>query len=175
VEDISSWLTKEEAVAATGWKMRSLERFMEKGLIQRATRSVPGIRPVTVLNPDDIKKLQEEQERIKAKAPTVLKTEPRNLARDVTSPLAANGSPHRHSPATRPPLALPPPADRSPQLPLTELKEKYYLTLAEAAQLSGLPKTYLRRAIGEGRIPGVKVAGWRIHRDDLIAHRVSGE
>jgi excisionase family DNA binding protein len=175
VEDISSWLTKEEAVAATGWKMRSLERFMEKGLIQRATRSVPGVRPVTVLNPNDIKKLQEEQERATAKAPTVLKTQPRNPTRDVTAPLTANGSPHRLSPAARPTLALPPPADSSPRLPLSELKEKYYLTLAEAAQLSGLPKTYLRRAIGEGRLPGVKVAGWRIHRDDLLAHRVASE
>jgi hypothetical protein len=104
VEDLSGWLTKEEAVAATGWKMRSLERFMEKGLIPRATRSVPGVRPVTVLNPDDIKKLQEEQDRVKPKAPTVLKAEPRKPTRDVTSPLAANGAPYRPSPAARPPL-----------------------------------------------------------------------
>ena len=105
MEDLSGWLTKEEAVAASGWKMRSLERFMKKGLIQRATRSVPGVRPVTVLNPDDIKKLQEEQDRVKPKAPTVLKAEPRKPTRDVTSPLAANGSPYRPSPAARPPCA----------------------------------------------------------------------
>src|SRR4030095_273189 len=99
--------------------------------------------PVTVLNPEDIKKLQAEQEKVKPKEPTILKTEPRKPTRDVTSPLSANnspanGSPQRPSFATRPQLALPAPTNSSLRIPLTELKEKYYLTLAEAAQLSGL-------------------------------------
>jgi excisionase family DNA binding protein len=45
--------------------------------------------------------------------------------------------------------------------------DKFYLTLKEAAKLSGLPQAYLLRKIKEGAIPVIKVPSWRIWREDL--------
>lgn len=49
-----------------------------------------------------------------------------------------------------------------------ELKDKTYLTLAEAAEFAGLPKEYIRRRAVEGSILAIKTgAGWRIKRAEL--------
>ncbi len=48
------------------------------------------------------------------------------------------------------------------------LADKLTLSLAEAAQLSGLSRGYLRAAIGEGTLKARIIGrGWRVKRDDL--------
>ena len=47
------------------------------------------------------------------------------------------------------------------------IERKLFLTLAEAAAYSGLPKSYLHGLIGEGKLKAIKAGGWRIRRSDL--------
>ena len=37
----------------------------------------------------------------------------------------------------------------------------------EAVRFSGLPESTIRRLLRSGKLPGIKVGGWRIRRSDL--------
>jgi excisionase family DNA binding protein len=65
------------------------------------------------------------------------------------------------------PKALPAPAEGASgiSVPITD---KLYLTLREASELSGLPVGYIRAAMKDGKLKGIKTgAGWRLKRADL--------
>ena len=49
------------------------------------------------------------------------------------------------------------------------IREKLWLTLEEASELSNLAKAYLLRAVNEGKLTAVKAPGWRIRRASLEA------
>lgn len=134
------WIPKAEAAKMTGRGLRTLERMAQKGEIKQAYRPVPGRRDLPVFHPDDIQKLITEQVAI---VPEV-------------------GTPNL-------------PAVRSRQVPAMSrreaepirLTEKFYLTLDEAAVLSGLPRALLERAVKSGELKGRKAGGWYIRREDL--------
>ena len=65
VEDYSGWLTKEEACVRLNMSKRTLERAVELEQIRKAWRSVPGLRPIVVHNPDDIEAIAKAQSRRK--------------------------------------------------------------------------------------------------------------
>jgi len=68
----------------------------------------------------------------------------------------------------------PVPAPKKTESAMTEsvpVTQKLYLTIAEAANYSGLPKSYLQRCLQAGVLPGVKIGGWRIRRSDLFRHK----
>ena len=51
---------------------------------------------------------------------------------------------------------------------LVPIERRLFLTLAEAAQFSGLPAAFLRRLMASGKIKALKTgAGWRISRVEL--------
>ena len=48
------------------------------------------------------------------------------------------------------------------------IPERLFLTLAEAAEYSGLPHAHLRRLMAEGKLEALRTgSGWRIRRTDL--------
>ena len=51
--------------------------------------------------------------------------------------------------------------------PDVPLKDKLFLTVKEAVRFSGLPESTIRRLLRSGKLPGIKLGGWRIRRADL--------
>jgi hypothetical protein len=151
MDDYAGWITKQEALTLTGWKERTLERYLTNNFIQRATRSLPGTRPVTILNPDQIRELLAQQQQAAVKTPEVLKTKERKDTRDVTL-------------ARRPPSHVRQLAATAPPVPI---ERKLFLTVAESVQYSGLTDSYLRRAIRDGQLAAIRNGGYKIKRIDL--------
>jgi len=155
MENLDTWFTKEEVTERTGISERTLERKIQSNEIRRQYRNVPGRKPLAIIHPDDVTKL--ETKTLKpVPAPrgnganrAVIPTSRQNdMATMAAAFMAASFSPDK----------------------------KFYLSLKEASGLSGLPQTYLRRKIAEGAIPAVKVPGWRIRRVDLERYNAaSGE
>ena len=53
------------------------------------------------------------------------------------------------------------------QRPRVAVNEKFYLTLAEAVELSGLSRAFLLRQIKSGGLKAMKDRGWKIRRSEL--------
>jgi excisionase family DNA binding protein len=64
---------------------------------------------------------------------------------------------------------LPAKVPHTDMVALVPLHRKFYLSLDEAAALSGLPKSYIQRCIKDGRLKATKLGGWKIRRSDLEA------
>ena len=52
--------------------------------------------------------------------------------------------------------------------------ERLFLTIPEAAVMTGLTQAYLQNAIDEGTLPAIKDVSWKMRRDDLEAIRPEG-
>jgi excisionase family DNA binding protein len=52
-------------------------------------------------------------------------------------------------------------------MPRVSLDKKLYLTVREASEYAGLPQSYLRRLIKEGKLKALSTGGYRIQRVDL--------
>jgi hypothetical protein len=61
---------------------------------------------------------------------------------------------------------------RSTLSPAGTVDKKTYLSLKEAALLSGLPLSYWRQLMKARAIAAVKCGGWRVLREDMERHRV---
>src|SRR5262249_36763970 len=133
----------------TGLTERTLERMVKRGELRRDYRNIPGRKPLPVFHPEDV-------EQLTTKTLTPI-------------PMKRNGIPKFRQ--LVPTLRQLPMASASVAVSLS-LNEKFYLTLKEAAFLSGLPLSYLRKKVQSQEIAAVKLAGWRIHRDELRQHRV---
>lgn len=171
--DYSTWPTKDQAAAAIGVTPKTLERWAQAGKLQQVSWSPQARGPARVVyHPADIERLV--QERRQSPAPFVLPA-----AADLTAP--PNGS-NGHGVAdlalatvgSDDPLRLLFAAALRAVLSQTSqtsaaVSEKWVLTLAEAAAVSGWPASYLRRCIQDGTLPAVKARGWRIRRRDLEA------
>jgi hypothetical protein len=151
-EDFSTWVTKAQAVAQTNLGERTIERLMANGTLKFAHRRVPGRKPLSVIDPASLEKLQQETLAATPHVPTV-----------VRPPVMVRPSSKALVPA-RPVLRQSSEPTISYLVPLTE---KFFLTLPEAVQLSGLPASYLKRLIAEGTLKAIRAGGWRIRRADL--------
>jgi excisionase family DNA binding protein len=139
------WVSKVEARERTGLSERTLERKIQDKEIRREYRPFPGRKPLAVLHPNDVAKLEE-----KTLKPIAMQT--------PTSALLA----------VKP--AQPDMAALSAVLQRLKINEKLYLTLDEAAEYAGLPRSYIYKQIKQGVIHAVKMSGWRIKRKDLENH-----
>jgi excisionase family DNA binding protein len=145
------WITKEEALQRTGMSERTLERRIKGGELRKAYRNVPGRKPLPVLHPEDVAKYE-----AKTVTPIALKGAPKKLLKEVPNGAIVPSSARRDVAALM--------AGLSQQV---TLDKKFYLTLDEATQLSGLPKSFLIRKIREGLLPAVKAGGYRVRRIHL--------
>jgi excisionase family DNA binding protein len=166
-----SWLTKEQAADAIGGSTKMVERLAAEGKIQQAHTQRQGRGAYrTVYQPDDVARIASERR----PGPTAFV-----LPAGVTAP--SNGNGHHGSTALQ--VAGPELTSSGEDLlrafavalrsmsETSETRETLFLTIAEAAAVSGLPAADLKRAIAAGELPARQTGrgGWRIRRRDLEA------
>ena len=145
---LDDWFTKSQAAAFLQVSEKTIERLARKGEIHRETRKRPGIRPSPVYSPEDLDRVKNAQ------TPQVAVLPPQAEAGGV--------------PALIPPrVELPSFLQSLLSGPDVPLKDKLFLTVKEAVQFSGLPESTIRRLLRSGKLPGIKLGGWRIRRADL--------
>ena len=148
--ELDDWKTKAEAAEILGCSEKTVERYAKQKRIQKVLRRNPGRKSMPVFHPDDIEALRAEAVRL----------EPFPVDKTTGRALAL---PARRSAVEMLVNLL---ADRvSP--PATAPRHKLFLTLAEAADYSGMSPGWLRLKIREGELPAIKTRGWRIRRADL--------
>lgn len=171
--DYSTWLTKAQAAEAIGVSTKTIEAFAQDRRIEQAAWRPQGRGSAkAVYNPDDVARMV--QERQPGRSAFVLPAA-------ATAP--ANGSGH-HAPSA---LAIAGPGTPSGEEVLrlvlaaalqvltseksstSENSEKLFLTIPEAAAVTGLTQAHLRRVIADKTLPAIRDRGWRIRRRDLEA------
>lgn len=170
--DYSTWLTKQQAAEAIGVSTKTVEQLADDGKLEKQFwRRPTGGPQLAVYNPDDVARIA--QERHPAPGPFVLPAVP-----------AAAGNGHGRRRSSADPQALTvasaaAPGDdlvreflhgllRAAATPATsENSEKFFLTIPEAAALSGFSRAYLRRKCRTGWSGAIKDVAWKIRRKDL--------
>jgi len=154
VEDLSNWLTIPEMAKATGKSIRSIERLITLHRVAVAKRPVEGMKPITVIAPDDVEKHKGVMLR-----PTV-QSQTDNLPTRQPDRLPAKAT-LRH-PDTKAILK----ALEQLRVPLAQ---KVYLSSREAALYLGFPLAEVERLVEARHIPSIRLSnGWRrIARKDL--------
>jgi excisionase family DNA binding protein len=137
------WISKQECMERTGLSERTIERKIQKKEIRFAHRPTVGSKPITVLHPDDVHALAVEVVKPSAAVPATQQTDLPKRQADMAAL-----------------LALLPKND-------VALKDKFYLTIKEAALLAGFPQAYILRKVKNGDIPAIRIPTWRIKRTDL--------
>lgn len=174
--DTSHWITKVEAASLIGVSTKSIESFANAGKLRGASRARPGKPPITVYDPKLVAKLR------KAREPEILPAIP--APRSVEIVHSGKYAEVQWAPKTAP-LALPepakPPVDPAAwDYPILAAAATYrlasmqaanmrlWINLKEAAMLTGLPESMIRRWVREGKMQAWKTgAGWRIKRELL--------
>jgi hypothetical protein len=149
--DLSTWLTKRQAAHALATSEKTVDRYVTQGLLQVAYRPTPGQRPAAVYPPDQVKELVAKYRRV-----IVAEEMP------ATAAVERSGSGSEAQALTLYAAMLQQlvqrPAD--PPAPL-------WVTLDQAAAISGLSVGYLRRAIKEGQLAAVRDRNWKVRIADL--------
>jgi excisionase family DNA binding protein len=165
-----TWLTKQEAAERIGGSTKMVERLAAEGKIQQASTQREGRGAFrTVYHPDDVARIARERQ------PGAVSFV---LPVGVTPP--SNGNGHAASTALR--IADPAADDQVASFfcslvaairtvsETSETRVALFVSIPEAAQVSGLSRAYLKRGVANGSIPAVKDGRtWRIRRKDLEA------
>jgi hypothetical protein len=147
---LEDWLTKQQAAQFLGVAEKTVDRMAAKGELQKSERKQPGRAPIVVFHPDDVGKAKAARQH--APEPFVMQT---NTA---------------VQPMSDPDVPVRPLLDRlSNVLELAAhqsvpLRDKVYLTMAEAHTYSGLSRDVIRQAVRDGK---VKRLGRVYRRADL--------
>lgn len=174
--DYSTWLTKQQAADAIGVSTKTVEKFAQDQQLQQAAWRAQGRGAErAVYNPDDVARIAAA--RRPGLPPFVLPAV--QTGNGVGNGAIAHAASHAPGEETQRALA----AGLSEfaaalrlltsENPLTSEKSQnptaLFLTIPEAAAVSGLSPTYLRRLIAEGTLKARKDRGWKIRRTDLEA------
>jgi len=172
--DLTDWLTKQQAADAIGVSTKAIERFARAKKLEQRFRPQARGPQVAVYHPDDVARLASERQ--PAPSAFVLPADPMHLP----DPAPTNGNGRGASQLARaiaPAVAAP--ADDPlralaaaicafmSQTSETSVSETLFLTIREAAGVTGLSQAYLRRLIAAGTLKAVRDRGWRIRRRDL--------
>ena len=148
--ELDDWKTKGEAAELLGCSEKTVERYAKQNRIQKVLRRNPGRKAMPVFHPGDIETLRAEAVRLKAFPVDRTTTQALALpARQGAVEMLVNLMADRVSP------------------PATAARHKLFLTLAEAADYSGMSQGWLRQKIRAGALPAIKTRGWKIRRSDL--------
>jgi excisionase family DNA binding protein len=147
----ADWLTKQQAADALGVSTRTIQQLASEGKLHTLRRAVEGGPPISIYDPEDVQK--ERERRMRA---VVL---PAERKENFTPEFSVSQLLHLHAFADK--------IRETEHHPLN-------VTLAEATQMSGLPRKYLRAAVDAGALPAHRYGRrvW-IHRADLEAFRGS--
>jgi hypothetical protein len=137
---IEQWPSKQEVIERTGIGLRTIERKIQLGEIRKDFRPALGSKPIVVIHPEDAAKLER----------VTLKPTPGERRDAATTP-----------PVKRQKNILVASSSRD------EIERKTYVTLKEAAFLSGLTEAHLERQRDAGILPFFKDVSWKIRRIDL--------
>jgi hypothetical protein len=172
--DFSTWLTKQQAADAIGVSTKTIEQFAKDGKIQQAVwRPQNRGAAKAVYQPDDVARIASERR-------------PGLAAFVLPAVTASNGNGHGQRTGISPisPIAPTPTGEEILRLVFTaalqrltsenppaseNLSEKWWLTIPEAAAVSGLSQANLRRRCQSGWPGAIKDGAWKIRRRDLEA------
>lgn len=152
--DYSDWWTKKEAAALLRCSEKSIERMAARGLIQQASRQVPKRPPAAVYNPIDIRKLADQNRSAAFVVPGSPEPEAPAASTALTSMSAA-------------PVNFIEQLVAAIRTPPASVKDKGWLTLAEAEAYWGLPQSHLRKMIKSCRLEAIKIRSWYVRRRSL--------
>jgi excisionase family DNA binding protein len=150
-DTLADWPSKAEVAERLGMHTKTIDRAINRGEIQQAYRRVAGRRPMPVLNPEDVAKLE---------AATV-QPQPYIMSGEQTGTMALAAP--RVSAGSLPALVelLQAASARPAPLPL-------FLTVDQAAEYTGLPGATVKAFLRDETLPAIKTGrGWRIRRSDL--------
>jgi excisionase family DNA binding protein len=158
ITQFADWLTREQVIDELGGiAPRTVDRLAERGQLEKGYRRVPGRRPAVVFNPEDVKLLKKN-------------TVPAHVVPD--SSMIPGTAVAMGRVLLQPQMpTLPPPADWQPA------PDKLFLTIKEAAQVSGLSKAFIRRIIAEGGLPFIRDGhAYKVPQSSLkrLEHRLAG-
>lgn len=164
--DYATWLTKQQAADAIGVTTKTIERLAQDGQVQQARWRRPSGGPeLAVYHPADIARV----------AATRRQANPAPFVVPGTTDLPTNG--HGMEPHALTLGSSTGPTSDELLHALTWLMGKVvsetsetatlFLTIPEAAAVTGLTQAYLRRRIADGTLPAIRDRSWRIRRRDL--------
>jgi hypothetical protein len=136
----SDWLTKEQAAKRLGVSVKTVERLAVDKKIQKRMRPRIGGSPLAVFHPGDVERLVSQQA---VNEPFVVPDESTAEKENQIVPAAAAGLPAFVQALSS--LSNQFAAGGSRELPLADLKEKRYLTIAEASRIDGRRKDIIRK------------------------------
>jgi excisionase family DNA binding protein len=147
VEDLSTWLTIPEMAKATGKSIRSIERLITLQRVTVAKRPTEGMKPITVIAPDEVAKHRGLTLRPTVESPAD------NLPTRQPDRIAAKAS--LRQPDTKALL-------KALEQLRVSLSQKVYLTVQEAASYLGFPQSEVKKLLDTGTIPSLRLSnGWR--------------
>jgi hypothetical protein len=165
MSQLETWPTEAEAAAQLATSVKTIARLAAKGKIEVRKRPRAGKKPENVCNPDDVQKLMP--------APRVM---PPDELEELETQEWLN------APMGKPATASLVPANAAAVFTLigTIAKAmetqreivrtpKLWLTLDEAADFSGLPRSAVADFAAEGRITAMKRGAWFVNRASLEA------
>lgn len=175
--DLSDWLTLAQAAAAIGVATRTVERWAKAGKLEGRSRPQARGPAVVVYYPPDVADRAAERQR--AATPFVVQTVPSGNGHGTPPAAHSLQGAHALQGAVDDPLrlfaaalvqAVLSPTRPTLSAPVSEAP-RLFLTIPEAAAISGLPPIDLRRACESGELKARKTGrgGWRIKRTDLEA------
>jgi hypothetical protein len=174
--EYATWPTKQQAANTIGVSTKTIEKLAADRQIEQALyRPQNRGAAKAVYNPDDVARIASA--RRPAPAPFVLPAGP-------TSP--GNGNGHHTGISPISPLTGQPSGEEILKLVFaaalrsltgehaenrekSQNSEKLFLTIPEAADVSGFSQAYLRRKCQEGWTGAIKDGAWKIRRKDLEA------
>jgi excisionase family DNA binding protein len=168
---MSDWLTKQQAADAIGVSTKAIERFAHARKLEQASRPQARGPNVAVYNPDDVARLASE--RHPAPTPWVLPADadprPRRNGTTPAEGLVPSSPPPLTTTLEGDPLRAFAVAVVAAVMSQTSETRPapLFVTLDEAARVSGLSRGYIRRLIRDQKLPAVRCRGWRIRRRDL--------
>ena len=168
-KDYSGWLSKAQAAAALEVSTKTLDRMAAQKLIEQAIWRRPGKPAIAVFYPPDVEKLWKARNP-DATPPFVVPEAQEDPGPPPETAALARSTAHGAQNTLAVLLEALGHASATPAVPAVAIRDKLFLTLAEAVSYSGLPPVYLRTLIANGTLTAVKVDGrgsLRIKRGDL--------
>lgn len=165
--DFSQWRTKHEAAVILDCSTKTIEKFSQDGKLQMSQWRRPSGGPkIAVFHPGDVEKLRAARaakhhafvmqgSAVLDESAVATKVDNR-LLQIFTALTEAKSEPAKLLGTTS--------QSRKPEV---AIKDRVYLTVAEASAYAGIPEGQLRRLIQDGKLPSRKEGHTRVKRTDL--------
>lgn len=157
---MSNWPTREAAAELLGVSLATLDRWVAAGKLASARRPRRGKRPAIVVDPSDVERLRAPPPAHPGYVTAAATPAATGVELAVREPGAAVGLPGV-GPEMLTLVAAIARAVARPSEP-----EKF-LTLEQAAELTGLSVTFLRKRIREGMLRAVRDGAVKVRKSDL--------